>query len=349
MLNNSQKQFFPALTGLRAIAAWMVFIYHFAPYNNPNFPTVLKKIFANFNFGVDIFFVLSGFLITYRYFDQPFFNFKKYMVNRFARIYPMYFIVSIGTFVTIYFSGEHWNKERTIELVLNFTMTKALFEKYIYTGVMQGWTLTLEELFYLTAPFYFFLIRKRWHWLIVLPIFIFCFGSLLKCSFAHVDSFGEFMQNNISTYIVEFFTGIFVGLLILKKTAISFKGYHTYCGLLFIGCYLIIYPYIKELYQENDLTAFIRMLIISSFGISTLIIGLIIEKNVIQKILSHKLMILLGKSSYIFYLIHAGWLANLIFNYATQNIILIFIILNLISILLFKSIEEPMNRWIRRL
>ena len=199
---NINQQYFSSLTGLRAIAAW------------------------------NVFFVLSGFLITYRYFNQPFFNFKKYMVNRFARIYPMYFIVSVGAFVTIYFSGEQWNKETTIILLLNFTMSKALFEKYIYTGVMQGWTLTLEELFYLTAPFYFFLINKRWYWLIILPILIFCFGSLLKYSFADVENFGGFMQNNISTYVVEFFAGILVGLLILKKIAIPLKGYFTYFGLL---------------------------------------------------------------------------------------------------------------------
>ena len=38
MLNKtSKKLFFPALTGFRAIAAWVIFIYHFFPFKNPNF------------------------------------------------------------------------------------------------------------------------------------------------------------------------------------------------------------------------------------------------------------------------------------------------------------------------
>ena len=89
-LNN--KIFFPALTGYRAIAAWMVFVYHFFPFKNPNIPDFVKDIAGQLHMGVDMFFVLSGFLITYRYFDENPINFKKYMVNRIARIYPMYFL-----------------------------------------------------------------------------------------------------------------------------------------------------------------------------------------------------------------------------------------------------------------
>ena len=86
-LNN--KIFFPALTGYRAIAAWMVFVYHFFPFKNPNIPDFVKDIAGQLHMGVDMFFVLSGFLITYRYFDENPINFKKYMVNRIARIYPI--------------------------------------------------------------------------------------------------------------------------------------------------------------------------------------------------------------------------------------------------------------------
>lgn len=59
-------------------------------------------------------------------------------------------------------------------------------------------------------------------------------------------------------------------------------------------------------------------------------------------------MIYLGKSSYIFYLIHLGFISLIIFEYVTENKILIFILLNIISLLLFKYIEEPLNHYIRR-
>lgn len=347
MLNKEEKNYFHSLTGLRAVAAWMVFIYHSIPYNNPNFPNILKKIFAEFNIGVDIFFVLSGFLITYRYYNQLSFNFRNYILNRFARIYPMYFLVSVGTFATIYFSNAAWNADRSIELVLNFTMTKALFEKYIFTGVMQGWTLTLEELFYFTAPFYFYLIRKNARWIILLPIIIFTLGSTLKYLFADVENIGRFMQVNISVYIIEFAAGVLAALLILKNNTIIFNGYFTIFGIFILGCYLIFYHFLKEHITKSDFTEFVRMFIISSAGIATLIIGLVQKKNLVQKIMSSNMMSVAGKSSYVFYLIHAGWVANFLYNYITQNIMMIFLILNIISIFIFKYIEEPLNIYIR--
>lgn len=177
---SDKKQFFAALTGFRAIVAWMIFIYHFMQFNNPKYPTVVKQSIFNFHIGVEMFFVLSGFLILYRYFNDNPIHFKRYMVNRFARIYPMYFLITIGAFSVWFLQNNSWNTEKTIELTLSVTMTKALFSKYNLAGVAQGWTLTLEEIFYIMAPLYFILIRKsRWS-LLLLPIFIFIAGTVLK-------------------------------------------------------------------------------------------------------------------------------------------------------------------------
>ena len=140
MLNKTfKKLFFPALTGFRAIAAWVIFIYHFFPFKNPNhsYPKWISDIIWEFHIGVDMFFVLSGFLITYRYFDENPIHFKKYMVNRFARIYPMYFIITaIGFGIT--FINMGWNKEFTIQAILNFTMTKTLFADYAHSGISHS-------------------------------------------------------------------------------------------------------------------------------------------------------------------------------------------------------------------
>ena len=58
-------------------------------------------------------------------------------------------------------------------------------------------------------------------------------------------------------------------------------------------------------------------------------------------------MILLGKSSYIFYLIHKGFIPIFIDEYIWDNKLFLFVILNVISIILFKYIEEPANHWIK--
>ena len=114
MKKSTATQFIPALTGYRAIAAWMIFVLHFFPFNNPLAPEFLKSFIREWHIGVDLFFVLSGFLITFRYFDQNPLNLKKYLVNRIARIYPMYFLVTLGVFLVFFLQNGTWNSEKTI-------------------------------------------------------------------------------------------------------------------------------------------------------------------------------------------------------------------------------------------
>ena len=59
------KENFPALTGIRAVAAFMVYIHHRNPFDEVFFGKKIHDFFGEFHVGVTIFFVLSGFLITY--------------------------------------------------------------------------------------------------------------------------------------------------------------------------------------------------------------------------------------------------------------------------------------------
>ncbi len=91
------KKIFPALTGIRAIAAYLVFLHHFNPIDRGG---ILKRLVNEFYIGVSIFFVLSGFLITYRYLDSlSLVSLRKYFLNRIARIYPIYFFITAFTFL----------------------------------------------------------------------------------------------------------------------------------------------------------------------------------------------------------------------------------------------------------
>ena len=93
--NNHSNSYFPGLTTLRAIAALMVYLHHVNPfpakYHILGLP--VWGIINEFHIGVTFFFVLSGFLIANRYFDTRV-SFKKYIWNRFTRIYPVYFLIS---------------------------------------------------------------------------------------------------------------------------------------------------------------------------------------------------------------------------------------------------------------
>lgn len=344
----NNKIFFPALTGYRAIAAWLIFVYHFFPFKNQLIPDFVKKAVGEFHMGVDMFFVLSGFLIAYRYFDENPINFKKYMVNRIARIYPMYFLITILVFVKFYLVNQYWNIEKTKEFLLSITMTKALFEDYFLIGIPQGWTLTLEELFYITAPLYFIFIKKNQKFLFILPIIVFLFGYTLK---TYADGrFWGFMQINISNYIFQFFVGIALALAIKKKIIEKIKfNYFTFLGIIVIAFYLFTRSYAAQFIEfKNDFARATELLIIALLGIAPLLYGLIFEKTFIQKILSSELMVLLGKSSYVFYLIHKGFIPILFNDYISENKILLFIFLNGLSIVMFHYLEEPINNYIRK-
>ena len=101
--------------------------------------------------------------------------------------------------------------------------------------------------------------------------------------------------------------------------------------------------------------------------------GLLTETTLLKKFLAHPFIELLGKSSYIFYLIHLGFMYNFIhqgmnnlndyvfelydkwgvdwhspFEYDSLNLLYAFIVLNVVSITLFKLIEEPLNHYIRK-
>ena len=327
----------------------MIFVYHFMPFNSPKYPQAIKEVVGGFHIGVDLFFVLSGFLITYRYFNDHPIHFTKYIVNRVARIYPMYFLVTLAVFVVWYFQNQTWDSLKSYEFLFSITMTKALFTQFYLKGIPQGWTLTLEEMFYFTAPLYFILVRKSKFWLVILPILIFIFGMILKNISNVPSNLWGFLQSDIYTYIIEFFSGIGLGYLILKKKfSFKIKGF-TWFGLAMIALYLLGRNYLGMVINlKSDVGRFTEMGLLSIFGIAPLLYGLIFEKTIVQKILSTRAFVLLGKSSYVFYLIHKGFIPVFINDYISDNKLVIFILLNLLSILLFISIEEPLNNWIRK-
>ena len=154
------------------------------------------------------------------------------------------------------------------------------------------------------------------------------------------------MKNNFSVYIIEFFAGITLALFMRKYT--PKLNFITYLGIFSVILYILGIPHLREFpFFKTDIGRFIETGFLSFFGIAPFFWGLIYEKTLISKILSLPIMILLGKSSYVFYLIHKGFIPIFIDEYIWDNKLFLFIILNLISIILFKYIEEPANHWIK--
>ncbi|MEN9599420.1 MAG: hypothetical protein RL596_1739 [Bacteroidota bacterium] len=381
--------YIPALTGVRAIAAFLVFFHHF---NRKEFSYVVYRTLNEFHMGVTLFFVLSGFLICLRYYDTCEISgtwFRKYIKNRIARIYPMYLILTIATFIYFWSIGDtgvqNGLSAPVTILLMNIFFLRGFFDELKFTGVSQGWSLTVEECFYFLAPFFFMHMKKRKSAFIYLPLILIGVGSLLVLIFSNVNFFGFFGNFKfmfLYTFLgrcIEFFMGMGLALIILKSDdTIKRFPLFTILGILGIagGIAIMATQPIDEitpfgLYQPVGIFA---NNVVLPIGVVVFFYGLMKEKSLIRYLLSAPLMQLLGKSSYIFYLIHIGFISKLAsefsekstdgffawldakeywwlsehIDYAFVSIGTVFILLNIVSIILYKFIEEPVNLYIRK-
>lgn len=338
----------PSLTGVRAIAAYMVFFHHYLTANCQG--QFWCSLVMEFHTGVTLFFVLSGFLITYRYYHSSnlhpnwFFNYLK---NRIARIMPLVFIITLLTLiVTQNKSFSDW--------FLSLSLLKGFSPQTNFLVISQTWSLTVEWCFYFFAPFLFFFLKKGTSlFLIFLALFL---TSCFLISGGVITNPNQFASSHIFFFIYtffgrsfEFFIGVFLALFILQGKTKNYK-FFTYLGLLFIFLtFLAITNFQSTAYRYGIFT--LPGLLIANFllpiSITIFFYGLITEQTIIKNTLSTKLFILLGESSYAFYLIHIGVLADLIPSFFRTNLFIFFLTLNLISIFLFFTLEKPLNKFVK--
>ena len=345
-----EKQHFKSLTGIRAIAAFMVFFHHYNPSNKDSLlGKIMYNFFNEFHIGVTVFFVLSGFLITYRYYEEENLNLKRYFINRFSRIYPIYFILTTLTFLFFYLTNNVFSIK---EYFYNITFIRGFFDDLKFTGIAQGWSLTVEETFYFVAPILFLIVKKNKFSLVILPVLFISFGLLLV-SFSDTFFFDGFMKTNyfLFTYTffgrcIEFFAGMVLALYLMKgKPKPIFK--FTNFGIVFIFLTLVVLSIINKDQHDMYSSILINNLLLPIVGIVPLFYGLISEKSYFRAILETKFFQITGKSSYIFYLIHLGFTINVL-NKISTNKLFHFTSLVLISIVLYFFIERPLNKYFRK-
>ena len=153
----------PALDGLRGIAILAVFFYHYARGAGEHTTSaVVRSASVAFSFGwsgVDLFFVLSGFLITgilYDTLSDPGY-FKKFYIRRAIRIFPIYYLLIAIYLLLTPVLGLHWKPAHLFYLVyLGYPATLVwphLAEVSSMVAITHLWSLSLEEQFYLIWPF----------------------------------------------------------------------------------------------------------------------------------------------------------------------------------------------------
>ncbi len=170
-------EYISGLDGLRAFAAFSVFIVHFQQFTNADFSFGILDItrwMINGNTGVALFFTLSGFLLAIPYwkglYTDDFPNISRYLKRRAVRIIPLYYLCFIGLLALKGFSGP--------DATFNNVISHLLFLHNLKDGQVMSlnppfWTLAVEFQFYLVLPIIFLLLKNLTYRVAQLALFTF--------------------------------------------------------------------------------------------------------------------------------------------------------------------------------
>ena len=202
-----QKIYFPNLNGLRFIAAFLVIIHHVEQFKSiskiENYWGAIPFIGIIGKLGVILFFVLSGFLITYLLLaeENSFkkISIKKFYMRRILRIWPLYFLIIILAFVVLpnieLFTLPGYSKDVIYSNLAWKLILYAIFFPNLVLSLLgiipyasHTWSIGTEEQFYLVWPVILKYIKKH-RILLMVGIII----SYLAIKFFLLTSFGNYI------------------------------------------------------------------------------------------------------------------------------------------------------------
>ena len=179
---------------LRALAVICVVLFHIVGTSkNYNFNYYNYLSIGNWGeYGVDLFFVISGYIISYSQFHSKK-TFKKFLINRILRILPIYYLLTLFLILLIFMFPtlfKSWNLE-TEDFIYSFLFLSTYH--YKMPLIYVGWSLEFEVLFYL-----------------IFSLSILFKNILKEHIFISVVIFGIYLFFKPGTIIFEFILGILV-------------------------------------------------------------------------------------------------------------------------------------------
>ncbi len=311
----ARKPALPALTGIRTVLALGIVLFHFTP---PHLG-LLYPIIDNSYVFVGCFFLISGFILTYNYFDRAItLNKRDFWVARLSRLYPVYLLVLI---VSTRMLQDEWASRSHADFWRGIILTPLLLQGWSPAlatfGNTVAWTLSCEVMFYAAFPFLIYLWATRMHWLntpgrlIALFMALWALGMLphiLYAAFnpehlaAPVDrytstSFLRFLKYTPPPYVCTFLAGVTLGKLhplltftprqrlVVAASAFTLLGLFFYTGAVKHVPYLILHG--------GFLVPLFSLLILGLAG-----------PNPIAAVFSIRPLVLLGEATFALYLLH---------------------------------------------
>ena len=341
----------PEIDGLRAISVIAVILYHV----EPEFIILNHQPFKGGFIGVDIFFVISGYLITKiilkELFETGSFSFKYFYERRIRRIVPpiLFVIIVSIIFSWIYLLPPNFTDyAKSIIYTIGFSSNFYFFYSGLEYGSLDGffkpflhtWSLSIEEQFYLIFPISLFFIFKFYKKKLLTFFITIIILSLLIANFSS-KNFPDVSFYFLHTRMWELTSGSLLAYLEIKK------GYRSQNNIMkiympYVGLILILHSFIffyDEMFHPSIYT-------LSPVIGTCLIIWFADKRYFITKILSSKIFVSIGLISYSLYLWHYP-----IFVYeriidisngdTIKKIIFTFPLILILSILSYFIVEKP--------
>lgn len=290
---------FPALDGLRAVAALIVVAFHFG---GPSWAWISGWI------GVHVFFALSGYLITtlaLREEDRKGrLSLRDFYVRRAFRIMPVYFVV-LGAYV-----ATHWlRQEYTASgLAANMKHYLTFMGEYVNVAVApfaQAWTLGIEQKFYLFWP---------------LLAFVLCAGSFAKRIGLALTTIAvlivtlipaTYNHDSMGVQYLPIVTGALLAVVMHNPRGFALLSWLTKPVVSAVGLvvFLAIHVSVQPifLWLSNGVVSFndTYLIIIPTYGFfAALLIPMLLGPGVGHWLLTRKPMVFIGERSYSLYLVH---------------------------------------------
>ena len=352
----SSGNFIPELDGLRFVAILSVVLFHLygfieykdnSFYNSSyNFNFVLNLI-KNGNFGVELFFVLSGFILglpfaRYYLLNGRIISIKSYFLRRLSRLEPPYIIVMFSLLIGSIFISKNLS---ITDGTQSFLASIGYMHNFIYAEPSLintvAWSLEIEIQFYILAPLLslFFSIKNnitRRTLLIFITLFFSVFSILVTLPFLSILDYLQYFLLGfllVDFYLIE---------KVKNKTSIL-RNIFT------IISFLIIFSFNEKYFNTNFQK--------SLWNISVLILIFFAYYNVILRkslrFFSKRAITNVGGMCYTIYLIHFAIISfignpllsiqfssNPILNIGLYSVIILSSIL-LVSVVFFMLIERP--------
>jgi peptidoglycan/LPS O-acetylase OafA/YrhL len=286
-----ERQHIKSLDGIRGIAILLVLTYHLLNFG---------FLFPFFNLGwmgVDLFFVLSGFLITGILLDtksQKGFI-QSFLLRRALRTLPLYYAVLIGFAVLApFFPTVKWFTEYQVYFWTH-TSNFLFLQKGFFVPLGHFWSLAIEEQFYLFWPFVVLVLNPKR--LLAFSILLIVTGIFLRFV----------LDNPLLTYGLPFahLDGILIGAIIAVLTRSNPGVLFQHSFKIFIACSILFIAYIAFNFDIHN--GIIRMpltlTVISIFFGSWLILS--IRSKTVGNFFSNKFLLFFGKYSYGMYVFNS--------------------------------------------